>query len=900
MKADDNQTRPPKWAIRFLNWICPLELYETIEGDLVEQFELDMVEVGFTRARRRFLWNVLKFVRPGIILRHKPSYPFAQRDMLQSYLKISYRHLMKNKSFSLINISGLAVGMAAAFMIVQYVSFETSYDRYHKNSDRIYRVCHERILEGVQQYEKAQSFIPMGEALKNEYPEVDDYVTLFKISDQSEIIIHYQQEDEEIVKFSEENVYHVKGNFFNLFSLSLVAGTNSLEPKTVIISSSIAKKYFGNVSPLEKVINHSYNGNYKIVGVFEDAPANSHLKPDFLFAWETISNDAQGGDANNWHWDGFYTYILLTPGANAASLQNFFPEFTRKYLGNAQDRIGDSKFRLQPLTEIHLKSHLLGEAGVNGNSTIVDILKILALFVLAMAYINYINLSSIKAMDRAKEIGVRKIIGSNRRQVIGQFLVESFMVNIIAAMLACTIIFGLENEYQSFVGQQISVALLEKKEIWIALTSLLVIGSIGAGLYPAFLISSFKPVKVLKGKFATLGKSSSINPRRVMVTFQFVLAMILITGCAVIYKQIKFLQNKDLGIDINETVVLRTFAKFGPPGSDSVFINKLDALKNALKKSNDIKGISYSYDIPGKEHLSLFSAFRSITNTEELISLYYSRIDYEFISLFNIKLVAGRNFSRDMLTDQHAIIINVEALRTFGFEKPEEAIDREVTLGRDPNNLRKIKIIGVVDFRSTSFKEKNYPVVYQINWAPLRFLSIKFEDLKNKAAVSQNLYFIKQEWEKLFPEEPFDYFFLDDFFDMQYEADKNFSKTLTSFTSLAIFIACLGLYGLSSLVTMHRAKEIGIRKMLGASIHTLFLMLTREFGMLILIAGGISFPVIWYSLTKWLQTYAYSTELSWWVFLIPVISMLVIVFITVGQQALKTTLANPVEVLKDE
>ena len=900
MKTEDNQIRPPKWAIRFLNWICPLELYETIEGDLVEQFELDVVEVGFTRARSRFLRNVLKFVRPGIIFRHKLSYPFAQRDMLQSYLKISYRHLIKNKSFSLINISGLAVGMAAAFMIVQYISFETSYDRYHKNSDRIYRICHERILDGVHQYEKAQSFIPMGEALKNEYPEVDDYVTLFKISDQSEITIRYQREDEEIVKFSEENVYHVKGNFFNLFSLPLVAGTNSLEPKTVIISSSIAKKYFGNVSPLEKVINHSYNGDYKIVGVFEDAPANSHLKPDFLFAWETVSNDAQGGDANNWHWDGFYTYILLTPGSNAARLQNFLPEFTRKYLGNAQDRIGDSKFRLQPLTEIHLKSHLLGEVSVNGNSTIVDILKVLALFVLAMAYINYTNLSAIKAMDRAKEIGVRKVIGSNRRQLIAQFLLESFMINIIAAVVAAASIFWLENAYQSLVGQKISAALLEKKEIWIALTSLLIVGSIASGLYPAFLISSFKPVKVLKGKFAILGKSSSINPRRVMVTFQFVLAMILITGCAVIYKQIKFLQDKDLGLDINETLVLRTFVKFGPPGSDSVFINKLDVLKNALLKNKSIKGTTASYDIPGKEHLSLFSNFRSVTNSEELISLYYSRIDYEFIPLFNVRLVAGRNFSKDILTDQHAIIINLEALKAFGFANPGEAIDHEVTLGRDPDHLRTIKIIGVVGFRSISFKEKNYPVVYQINWAPLRFLSIKFEHLKDRPAVSQNLRFIKQEWEQLFPEQPFDYFFLDEFFNKQYEADKNFSKTLTSFTCLAIFIACLGLYGLSSLVTTHRAKEIGIRKILGAPIRTLFLMLIGDFGMLILVAGGISFPVIWYALTRWLQTYAYSTELSWWVFLMPVISMLIIVFITVGQQALKTTLANPVDILKDE
>lgn len=822
-------------------------------------------------------------------------------NMLFNYLKITYRHLKNDKSFSFINITGLSIGIVAAFLIIQYVSYEMSYDHYHENSDRIYRVCHSRYQEGVLQYEKAQAFIPTGEAMKNEFAAVTDYTTLFQISGQSEIIIGYQKDAKEIIKFNEENVYHVKGNFFNIFTVPMISGNKPighLEPKTVLISSSMAKKYFGEDSPLEKVLQHQYSGEYKIVGVFDDLPLNTHLKFDFLFAWENITSEADGGDANNWRWDGFFTYILLAPNATTNDIENQLPAFTEKYLSNSENRIGESKFWLQPLTDIHLKSNLLGEAGPNGNATIIVILKILSIFILVIAYINYINLSTVKAIKRAKEIGIRKIVGSSRPQLVTQFLLESFTVNIGAIMFSCGIIFLLTN-YRMIPGLDLPLTLLNKREFWPAFFALVMVGSLASGLYPALIISSYKPVNVLKGKLTSAGSGFAINLRRGMVTFQFVLAIVMITGSMMVYKQIKFMQQQDLGINIDQTLVVETFAKFAPPGSDSAFLNNLEVLKNELTANKNIKNVTATYDLPGKEHLSLFSNFfRSVKNGEELISLYNSRIDYDFLPTFNARLVAGRNFSKDQSTDNQAVMINMEALKALGFDTPEEAIDQHITFGRGPN-LRKTNVIGVVDFRSTSFKNKNYPVVYQINWGPLKYLSIKMENVQGEA-LPATIDFIKEQWQKIYPEQPFNYFFLDALFNMQYEAEQKFSTALTVFTGLAIVIACLGLYGLSSIVTLQRTKEIGIRKILGASIRNLFVMLSKDFGIMILIAGGISTPVVWYTISGWLENYAYQTEISWWIFVLPLLVMLVIVLVTIGQHAIRAVFTNPVESLKYE
>jgi len=901
MQGNNHRTVLAKWALRVLSWFCPKRFYETIEGDLLEQYEIDRKEAGDHVARKRLVVNTLNFVRPGILVRNKFSLQPVEFLMLQNYFKITYRQWMKTKVFSFVNATGLAVGIAASILIAQYVIFELSYDRFHPNSDRIYRVCHNRYQDGTLQYEKAQSFIPTGEALKNDHPEVLDYTTLFKISEQAEIVISYIKNSEESIKFSEENVYHVRGNFFSVFPIHIAEGPpniKSIEPATVLISAAVARKYFDNESPLNKIIHHTYNGDFRVVGVFDNLPENSHLKIDFLFAWKPITEDAQGGDLNNWHWDGFYTYVLLAEGIDAKVLDAKLAAFAAKYLGEAEDRIGDSKFYLQPIRDIHLHSHLLGEAEPNGNNTIVEILRALAVFILIMAYINYINLSSAKATDRAKEIGIRKIVGSERRQLIGQHLLESLMMNTVAAILSLVIVWNIVAFYGDALGFPKSFSLLDKQEFWVVFGVLIAVGSFVAGLYPAIVISSFKPVHVLKGRLVADKNDFTVRLRRGMVTFQFALSIIMITVSTIIYKQLRFMKDRELGINIDQTLVLRTFVKFGPPGSDSLFMKKLETFKSQLQLNPRIEGAAASYDIPGKEHLSLFSNFRHFGNNQQSVSIYSSRIDADFIPLFDARIIAGRNFSRDLPSDQQAIIINMEALETLGFDTAPEAIDQEVSFGRGAN-LGKVKVIGVVDFRSRSFKEHNYPIAYQTHWAPFRFLSIKFLPT-DRNDLRASIGSIKLQWEKLYTDEPFDYFFLDDFFNKQYEAEQQFSASILLITGLALFIAFLGLYGLATLITSQRIKEIGLRRLLGASVTNLLLMVSCDFGLLILVAGILSLPPAYYYMSHWLDNYAYRTQISWWVFVAPILVLIFVVFITVGHHVIRAASINPVRNLRNE
>jgi putative ABC transport system permease protein len=356
------------------------------------------------------------------------------------------------------------------------------------------------------------------------------------------------------------------------------------------------------------------------------------------------------------------------------------------------------------------------------------------------------------------------------------------------------------------------------------------------------------------------------------------------------------MKQRDLGLNIDQTLVLETFVKFGPPGSDSVFLRTLDFLKEKLLSNPNIAGVTASYDIPGKEHLSLFPTFRNIKNSENMVSLYYSRIDHDFIPLFDVDIIAGRNFSNSTQSDESAIVINMEALETLGFENAEQAVGYEVSFGRGPTP-RKVTVIGVVDFRANSFKEKNLPVVYQTIWAPLRFLSIK---MNNVTSFDDEIQFVEKQWRSHFPDLPFNYFFLDEYFNRQYQADQKLSTILTLFTSLSVVIACLGLYGLASIVAAQRTREIGIRKVLGASVRNLFFMLSKDFGVMLLLATIIASPAVWYAVTKWLDHYFYRTEISWWVFVLPLFGMAIIMLVTVGQHALRAALINPVDSLRDD
>lgn len=819
--------------------------------------------------------------------------------MWKNYLLVAYRNLLKHKVFSAINLLGLALGMAACLVIVQYVRFEMSYDRFHEKSDRIYRVQHDRYIDGELQYQKAQSFIPTGEAMMNAYSEVENYATMFRISNESDIVMTHLADDGEMLRFSEKEVYHVKGDFFEVFSFPIIEGNTEikqLQPKTAMISQSTAKKYFGNESAIGKVISHNYAENYKVVGVFEDIPENAHMKFDFLFAWQEVTSQADGGDNENWRWDGFYTYLLVTPDADVTSLESKFPTFVEKYIAGKANNNVNSAFTLQPLTSIHLNSNLLAEAEANNELKIVYALLAIAIFVMIIAWINFINLSISRSLERSKEVGVRKVIGSGKAQLIKQFLTESLVMNLLAFFISCIFLYFLDPYISSLIGGGSTLSLFSNSSFILGTALVITIGSALAGLYPAFITSSIKPILALKGNPSNHSKGSFFNLKHSLIVFQFVISIALIAASTVAYRQLSLMKNSRLGIDIESTIVVNTQATFGPPGSDSVFTRRLSTFRDKLNANGQIKGITASHDIPGKEHLSLMPNFRHSKNSEELVTLYFTRMDYDFIPTFDVDLVAGKNFINGV-DNQYAMILNKEAVQTLGYENPEDAIGQEVNWGN--RTLAKAEIVGVVDFRAVSYKESNYPIAYTSTFFPYKYVSVKFDEI-NGTNAKGNVELIQTTWNEVFPDEPFEFFFLDDFFNSQYQADQNFGQLLGGFTLLALVIAGMGLYGITLLTVTQRIKEVGLRKIMGASVSQIIVLLSKQFLFLVILAGTLSIPIIKFSMEKWLQNYPYRIEITWWTYLLPIALILAITCFTVSFQIIKASMINPSKLLRYE
>ena len=586
----------------------------------------------------------------------------------------------------------------------------------------------------------------------------------------------------------------------------------------------------------------------------------------------------------------------MTPDTDISALESKFPAFVEKYIaGKGNDNV-ISTFTLQPLTSIHLNSNLLAEAEPNNEVKIVYALLTVAIFVMLIAWINFINLSISRSLERSKEVGVRKVIGSGRSQLIKQFLVESLAMNLLAFSISCIFLYLLAPYISSFIGGQSALSLFSNPGFILGAVLAITIGSALAGLYPAFITSSIKPILALKGNPSSHSKGSFFSLKHSLIVFQFVISIALIAASTVAYRQLSLMKNSSLGIDIESTIVVNTQATFGPPGSDSVFTIRLSTFRDKLNSNEQIKGITASYDIPGKEHMSLMPNFRHSKNSEELVTLYFTRMDYDFIPTFDVDLVAGRNFV-DGVDNQYAMILNKEAVQTLGFENPEDAIGQEVNWGN--RTLAKAEIVGVVDFRAVSYKESNYPIAYTSTFFPYKYVSIKFEEI-NGANAEEHVALIQNTWSTVFPDKPFEYFFLDDFFNGQYKADQKFGQLIGVFTFLALVVAGLGLYGITLLTVTQRIKEVGLRKIMGASVSQIIVLLSKQFLFLVIIAGIVSIPIIKLSMEKWLQNYPFRIEITWWTYLLPVALILAITCFTVGFQIIKASMINPAKLLRYE
>lgn len=804
--------------------------------------------------------------------------------MLNNYLKIAVRNFLRYKTYSVINILGLAVGIATCLLILQYISFERSYDKFHKDSERIYRVRYERISENGGAVKFASSCPPAAKRIRGIFPEVEAIgrAIYYKAS------ISHQDK-----AFFEERIYFAEPDLFNVFSFNFLQGNPAEDlknPNIAFISTSTSKKYFGDEDPIGKVLSLDKKMDFKVVGLYEDMPANSHLKFDMLMPWENILQILEEGYDDAWGHTGSYTYMKLAENTDPKVMEAKFNKLVDDEIGES---LREYKMQMllpvQALEDIHLTSHYMQEYEANGDKDSVNFLFIIALFIIVMAWVNYINLSTSRAVNRAREVGLRKVIGASRRQLMIQLFIETFLLNFIAVILALAAVEIVKPLFSNLTGIPGDYSIWSLSWFWTAVISMIFGGVILSGLYPVLAISSFKPITVLKGRFTH--STHGINIRKVLVSFQFIMALILITGTITVYEQISFMKNQDLGFNIEQTLVIK-----GPRVRGENFESTNESFKQILLSDANINKVCVSTEVPGRQiYWDAGGIMRVGQDISASKNYQIVGVDYNYADLFDLEILYGRNFSREFTDESKSLILNETAISWIGFEDAESAVGEKISYWGEEFTL-----IGVMkDFHQQSLKEEYEPHIYR--FAPTgRGTRAVYSVKMNTQSASNTIENIKTNWAKFFPGNPFEFFFLDEYYDQQYGSDEMFGKIFGMFASLAIFITVLGIFGLASFNASQRIKEIGIRKVLGASITGIQLLLAGDFIKLLVISFIIAIPLSYYGLNIWLQDFANRMSLNIWLFLVPLIAVGVITLFTVGYQTTKAAITNPVESLRDE
>ncbi|MEO8416375.1 MAG: FtsX-like permease family protein [Ginsengibacter sp.] len=826
--------------------------------------------------------------------------------MITTFYKTSYRSLLKNKVFSLINISGLAIGITTCFFIFQYAHFEQSYEKYNANADDVYRVLLQYHTSSGDDYTEATNYPAVGSALKANFPEVVSFARLIPTNIMLATATISRIEGG-VTKFSsnEKKIFFADAPILRMFSIPLIYGNDSTaltQISTIVLSESEAKKYFGIENPMHKTLFLNGVLAFTVTGVFKDVPENSHCKFDMLMSFP---DDKFQSD--NWSWDEFYTYVTLSPGTNPGTLENKFPALIERYAGSktAQQNF-KNQISLQPIKDIHLNSHYRKELEPNSNGRDIWFLSMLSFFVLLIAYINYINLSTAKVMERASEVGVRKVIGASKFQLIGQFLTESLIVNCLAIVLAALLVWCLAPFYEDLVGKTLTnwfwtSGILGEPVFWIALLLVLIGGSFLVGIYPALLMSKYNPVDVLKGRF--YGSQNGIMIRKVLGTFQFLIAIILIAGSLIVFYQLAYMNNHYLGYNSAQILVVKT-----PGIYDQKEFPKRYTLQKELLQNTSINGVGLSTEIPGQtiDRTAEVGMFGDPSRRNAGVSI--AQIDNHFLDAYHIPLSSGRNFElRDSVDvfpidgvsypGKVPVIVNESLIKNLGFKTNEDAVNKLITFSIGEHEL-KGDIIGIIkDYHQTSLKDPFKPALYlfpsRTEW---RYYSIRLltNNLEKTISSIQNTY------KGLFADNPFDYFFQDDYFNEQYKSDQRFAKIFNVFTALSVFVSCIGLLGLLSFIIRIRSKEIGIRRVLGASVRHILVLFFKDFFKLIVLATLFALPAIYYAGNKWLNNFAFHAPLNLFVFILPPLILMAITFTAVTIQSLQSALSNPLSSLRDE
>ena len=807
--------------------------------------------------------------------------------MIRNYIKTAFRTLIKNKGFTAINVFGLALGLAACLLIVFYVFDELSYDRYNVNADRIYRV-NEDLKLGDNKVQYAVCMPPLAQTLKNDFPQVENAVRLKAGGG-----MHVKKGNENILEY---NMMFADPSIFDVFTLPIIYGNKATaltEPNTVVITESTAKKYFNRVDVVGQNIITDGNHAMKITAVIKDIPQQSHFHADFILSMASFPDSR----SNEWLRSDYNTYVLMRKGADYKKLEAQFPQLLRRYSGDqmqAELKMSYDKFEqsgsyfrmnMIPLTDIHLHSNQSGELSANGTTQYVYIFSVIAIFILLIACVNFMNLSTARSSNRAREVGVRKVLGSARKYLVAQFLSESILITLLSVIIALIIAVAILPAFNHFSGKDIIVngATL----VWLipaSVCAVLIIGFL-AGLYPAFFLSAFKPIDVLKGKVSAGFKGGRL--RSFLVVFQFSISIILIVGTLVVYNQLHYIQNRDLGYSRNQVLIIQNAFELG--GHSKTF-------KQEVKQLPGVENATLTGFLPTTQNRSTAIFYKqAVADPKQAIFPQTWNVDEDYVKTLGMKLAAGRNFSAQMPSDSSTVVINETAAKFLGFTDAVNKIIYKSSGGGNPT-FKPYTIIGVIkDFNFSSLRDNINPVILQLG-DDTGDLSLKVQTTNLPALLAQ----IETKWQGMSAAH-FQYSFMNQDFDAIYRTEQRTGTIFIAFTILAIAIACLGLFGLAAYAAEQRTKEIGIRKVLGANVSLIVAMLSRDFIKLVCIAILISSPIAWWLINKlFLQNFAYRTSIQWWMFAVAGLTAIIIAFVTISFQSIKAAVANPVKSLRSE
>jgi putative ABC transport system permease protein len=806
--------------------------------------------------------------------------------MFKNILLTTRRTLTKNKVYSLVNIAGFTLGITAYILITAYVNFEKSFDHITSAPDNTYRV-ESSFYRGNELTDSwPTSTNGYATAMKANFPEITSIVRINW--NNSDRVVRYKN-----IKYREEHVCFADTNFFTFFNYPLIKGdpkTVLKEPNTIVISQQASQKYFGHADPIGKILEvRTRSDTYQcmVKGVFKNIPRNSTMQFNFLVSWATTPLFLR----DFWYIHESYTFLKLKPGTNIHTVEAKFPALAERF--KTGQSLKDLKWviTLVPLTDIHLNPAKQYEIEVKGNRTAVKFLDVIAYIILLIACINYINLSTAKTIDRSREVGIRKVNGASTMQLLLQFMFESFVIIGISLLLSGAFVTLAANVLPQLLNDKMSFGLLFNVSLVLQILLAFAVSVLFSGIYPAILLRRLKPVSVLKGRHNFSKKGVLL--RKGLVAFQFAVSILLVAGTLAVYRQLIYMGKQQLGVDTGQTIVIKA------PVSTVNYAQKVTTFKQILQNIPGVNGVTASGAVPGKEVAEFLANRRYGASKSEERTYEMLKVDHDFIKNYNLQVVAGRAFDKGRTSDSTGLVLNEAAVKQLGFASDEDAIGKQVWI--ETKDTKPDLVIGVIkDYHQRSLQLNYTPVILfmdpQFSWIPANYFSVKFTGDNSDRILAG----IKATWTGYFPESSLDWFFLDDFYNRQYQQDERFGKLFILFSCLAIIIACMGLFGLTAYSTSRRVKEIGVRKVLGASVGSIIKMLTVDAVQLVLLSSLVALPLSFLFVKEWLHGYAFRTALTWWQFAVPVVVLLVISVVTIAGITFKAAIVNPVNSIRDE